>query len=169
MELGHPYGLYLRAIANVSELGEQMEFFETGLRYIETVHGMRAHDDDAEPVPRAWHSAQQQVYFALAAAGSPQLRRGLGGRLGELLQASAHRRGVAPVGALGTAVYRLWDVAIHLLSRRDRDGTAAVVAEHITAMSSAYFERVRLAMVNEYLWSHLASPFNIGLVPQKCQ
>lgn len=160
VELGHPYGLYLRAVANRWNPKDHFELFARGTRNIEALHG--SHPTSSELVPRPWHAAQQQLYFLLAAAGSPIVRSEFGLRLAEFARSSPNRRGVAPIGALGTAVYRLWDIAAHLLAEPDSDTAATVVAEHLSAMSTAYAERIRLAMVNEYMWFHAASPVNVG-------
>jgi hypothetical protein len=162
VELGHPYGLYLRAVANRWNPKDQFEFFATGVRNIEGLYGSHPIAAKSEPVPRPWHAAQQQLYFLLAAAGSPVVRSEFGSRLAELAQSSPNRRGVAPTGALGTALYRLWDIAAHLLVEQDSDTAATVVAEHLSAMSTVYAERIGLAMVNEYMWFHAASPVNLA-------
>jgi hypothetical protein len=162
VELGHPYGFYLRAVANRWNPQEHFDLFATGIRNIEALYGSHPIDANREPIPRPWHAPQQQLYFLLAVAGSPVIRREFGSRLGEFARSSPNRRGVAPIGALGTAMYRLWDIATHLLVEPESPTAAIVVTDHLAAMSRTYVEHVGLAMVNEYMWFHAASPVNVG-------
>jgi hypothetical protein len=162
IQLGHPYGIYLRAVANRWNPREHFELFANGLRTIEILQGLQPIDPASQPIPRPWHAVQQQIYFLLALTGSPTIRSDFRERLARLAEASPLRRGVAPTGALGTALHRLWDITVHFLMEPRTDTAASVIAEHLTAMSTAYDERMRLAMVNEYMWFHAASPVNLG-------
>lgn len=159
--LGHPFGLYLKAVAGIWHPAEYVQRVSSGFRILEQVDAGGAAGAD-QPVPRAWHSPQQQAYFVLTAASMSRLAgSSLRWPLLKLTESSAHRQGVAPTGALGTPLFRLWDVAIQLLREQNPDEAAIIICAHLVEMSSRYVERIRLAMVNEYLWSHVAAPVDL--------
>jgi hypothetical protein len=160
--LGHPFGLYLKSVAGLWRPAECVQRVSSDFRILEQVHAGRGAGVDQRPVPRAWHSPQQQAYFVLAAASVPPLgSRSLRRRVLELTESSPHRQGVAPTGALGTPLFRLWDIAIQLLREQSPDEAAIAICTHLVEMSSRYAERIRLAMVNEYLWRHVAAPVDL--------
>jgi hypothetical protein len=100
---------------------------------------------------------QQQAYLALAAAANPTNLGALRERLLTICDAPLHRQGVTPIGSLGTPIQVYWNIARSLLGG-DREQAARVVAEHLASMTRVYDGNLRLAMVNEWLWSNAAAP-----------
>lgn len=107
----------------------------------------------------------------LACAGVPAASRELGGRLRDVLANSPHRRGVVPVGALGTPIQRYWAMATALIDDAAADRSHVPwtpvagpvgLADQVEAMASRYAETVGLAMTNSHVWSHAAAPVDVG-------
>lgn len=148
LDIGQPYGAYLVETAGGDDV----------LPYAEMLRRLADGTADASEWPALRHP-QQQAYLMLAVAGSPQsgeLRQQVIGAL----EASPNVSGVAPVGALGTPVRRLWDIARHLIVARP--DSADVVAGHLASMARRYAESMALAQVNERLWRHGAAPVDVG-------
>ena len=126
-------------------------------------NGLRRVDvrSTATPVPSSLYHPQQQAYSLLACTGSRPVAREYRGPLFDVARASPHRRGVTPVGALGTPIRRFWDISLNLLDD-DRESGLAGVMNHLLAMSRTYGDNMELAMANEYLWSHAAAPVEPG-------
>jgi len=86
---------------------------------------------------------------------------GLQAALTTLVCSSPHRRGVAPVGALGTPLRVYWDIAETLLLERDRQLGARRIAAHLVDITNAYRETIDLAMGNTRLWFNGAAPVDV--------
>lgn len=104
---------------------------------------------------------QQQAYLLLAGAAMWQrldfpleLLRIIGDQ-------SPHRRGVAPIGALGTPIRLYWDIARRFLGTDDEQ-TAASVAGDLASMGTAYAQSIDSAMANTRLWFNAAAPVDVG-------
>jgi hypothetical protein len=104
---------------------------------------------------------QQQAYLLLACTSlwrrldlEPDLLR-------IIVEQSPHRRGVAPVGALGTPLRQYWDIARRFLDSSDEE-SARTVAADLARMASAYAEAINSAMANERLWFNAAAPVDVG-------
>lgn len=104
---------------------------------------------------------QQQAYLLLACASlwrrfdlEPSLLR-------IIVDQSPHRRGVAPIGALGTPLRQYWDISRRFLDSSDEE-SARTVAADLARMAGAYAEAVNSAMANERLWFNAAAPVDIG-------
>src|SRR5207249_2257030 len=74
---------------------------------------------------------------------------------------SPHRRGVVPIGSLGTPMRVYWDISRHLLESSD-ERAAVGVARDIAGMSRSYAEKIDSAMVNQKLWFNAAAPVDVG-------
>lgn len=156
--IGHPYSLFLRAIAR-----EQLPLdeYEQGHTWFETAQQATG-DTELSALPRAWQVPQQQAYFLLAA--SLAMPHAGDGRLVELAGNSPNRRSTAPFGALGTAVARVWGVAMTLLTsdRSDSKRAADEIGRQLAGMSLNFAQRIERAQANDYLWSAVAAPIDIG-------
>src|SRR2546430_13949027 len=143
LELRQPFGAYLIEIA---AKGRGEPPYRDMLR---AVTGGQRGDEPAGSEWPALRHPQQQAYLMLAVTGSESV-----GQLAEtaaaILDASPHATGVVPVGALGTPIRRLWDVAAHLLARRP--GSLEIIAGHLAGMAYRYAEAMSLAQVNTHLW-----------------
>jgi hypothetical protein len=104
---------------------------------------------------------QQQVYLLLAETGMSRQMDLPAGVIRSFADQSPHRRGVAPVGSLGTPLRVYWDIARHFLDSND-DRTAALVARTLSEMARSYAEAIDSAMANERLWFNAASPVDVG-------
>lgn len=153
LRLGQPFGAYLLEIAGGSQ---QEPPYPEMLRELAAV---QREPDDAEVRWPSLRYPQQQAYLMLAFAGTPTAEI-WSGRLVHVLETSTYADGVVPVGALGTPIRRLWDIARHLLVRRPE--SPYVIAEHLTGMARRYEETMALAQVNRYLWSHGAAAVDVG-------
>jgi hypothetical protein len=153
LELRQPFGAYLMEIA-ASGRGEPP--YRDMLR---AVAGGQHGDELASTEWPALRHPQQQAYLMLAVTGSESVGH-LAETAGTVLDASPHATGVVPVGALGTPIRRLWDVAAHLLARRP--GSPEVIAGHLADMAYRYAEAMSLAQVNTHLWRHAAAPVDVG-------
>jgi len=154
IELGEPYGLFLRALAGVTD-SVDVGFVGRMLR----TSNLLAPFDEPDVVRL---SPPQQTYLVLGAAGSAVLRNELSSQLSTLVERSENRRGVAPFGAVGTPLWRTWAIAAELERAGAHRGASTALVGHLVAMSIAYEERMRSAMVNTYLWSNLASPVHLA-------
>src|SRR6266568_157366 len=74
---------------------------------------------------------------------------------------SPHRRGVAPIGSLGTPLRVYWDIARRFLDDED-DQTATIVARDLAGMATSYAETIDSAMANQRLWFNAAAPVDVG-------
>jgi hypothetical protein len=104
---------------------------------------------------------QQQAYLLMAGAAMWQrldfpldLLRAVGDQ-------SPHRRGVAPIGSLGTPLRLYWDIARRFLGSDDEQ-SAASVAGDLARMGTAYAQSIDSAMANERLWFNAAAPVDVG-------
>ena len=157
-EIGFGFGHYLLAITGTR--GHDTEAITPMASALSQVVAYLGGDAPGLPEPLLY--PQQQTYLLLAAATAAAGNRAedLAG-LGRLLvERSPLRSGVAPVGALGTPVRTLWQVADWLLN--PSDGGAAGIAEVFLQVTRRYGEAMSLAMVNDYLWSNGAAPVDVG-------
>jgi hypothetical protein len=126
---------------------------------LRAVAGLQRGDEPAGTRWPALRYPQQQAYLMLAATGGESVGQ-LAETVSAVLDASPHATGVVPVGALGTPIRRLWDVAAHLLARQP--GSPEVIAGHLAGMAFRYAEAMSLAQVNTHLWRHAAAPVDVG-------
>ncbi|GIE97652.1 hypothetical protein [Paractinoplanes rishiriensis] len=153
LELRQPFGAYLMAVA-AADPGESS--------YRDMLRAMRDGRSDDETGRDDWPALrypQQQAYLMLAVTGGAAAEP-LASSAAATLSPSPHQTGVAPVGALGTPIRRLWDTAAHLLAREPE--SAQVIGDHLADMARRYAETMSLAQVNKYLWRHAAAPVDVG-------
>ena len=74
---------------------------------------------------------------------------------------SPHRRGVAPIGPLGTPMRVYWDIARRFLER-DAERAAAGIAQDLALIAASYAETINSAMANQRLWFNAAAPVDVG-------
>lgn len=156
-DMGQPFGLYL--LAMTGDVDRDPPYAMVGKMLDVVGRGWTAADDGPDAWPALRHP-QQQTYLLLAAAGSRPLRDEFRYPLEQITENSVHRRGVLPVGALGTPIRYLWDVARHLAAERPE--SVRVVSQHLVGMCRRYAETMALAQVNTYLWSNGAAPVDVG-------
>jgi hypothetical protein len=150
LRIGQPFGAYLVEVAGT---GRQAIDYTGMLREMTAVQGEQ---DDAEMRWPSLRHPQQQAYLMLASTAaedpSPLTRR--------VMERSSYARGVVPVGALGTPIRTIWDIARHLLA----GGADAprVIAGHLVGMARRYGETMALAQVNQHLWRNGAAPVDVG-------
>ena len=111
-------------------------------------------------IPEPMRHVQQQAYLLLACA-SLWRRFDLDPAQLRLIVDSPARRGVAPIGALGTPLRQYWDIAQRFLDESDEE-TARTVASDLARMADAYAEAINSAMANERLWFNAAAPVDVG-------
>jgi hypothetical protein len=116
---------------------------------------------EEQPTPTPLFHPQQQAYFLLAAAVMARRLDLPSELLSSVLEQSPHRRGVVPVGALGTPIRTYWNIARNLLGD-DAEETAQLVASDLAGMAAAYAEAIDSAMANERLWFNAAAPVDVG-------
>jgi hypothetical protein len=153
LDLGQPFGAYLIEIA---ASGDREPPYRSMLRAIPG--GQRTNQAAVDEWPALVHP-QQQAYLMLAVTGSESVDL-LAETASRILDTSPQATGVVPVGALGTPIRRLWNVAAHLLARRP--DSPQIVADHLAYMARRYAETMDLAGVNAHLWRHVASPVDVG-------
>jgi hypothetical protein len=177
LRLREPFGCYLLAVAGAAgypAMGDAVDITLTAIADGPRPDRYDSHPDDdgdadasrADDVVLHWQHPQQEAYLVLAASSTADQDSPTALLLGEVLQGSPHREGAASIGALGTPIHRIWDIALRLW-RAGRPGTsasedAAAVVEHLTAMSRRYAETMRTAQGNAYLWRHGLSPVDVG-------
>src|SRR6266536_3312861 len=120
----------------------------------------RLSDEEPQPLEPLLHP-QQQAYILLAGAGMRQRLELPTDTLRIIGDRSPHKRGVAPIGALGTPLRVYWDIANHFLRNDDRE-TAALVASDLAGIAAAYAQSIDSAMANERLWFNAAAPVDVG-------
>jgi hypothetical protein len=162
--LSYPFGNFLKVVAGswfenppISGFGQWIE----DAARLNELEGHRYRDtENRGSILEILLHPQQQAYLVMAAVCSPPVASEFRAPLRQILLDSPHRYGVTPVGALGTPIRRFWAVAEALT----RGGTesAAVVSEHLAAMSQKYAESAELAMANEYCWRNAASPVDVA-------
>jgi hypothetical protein len=159
-QLGHGYGTFLLAafapqqlnrremVDRLSQLVRPSTPDQTGLAEEQQASGPLLHP-------------QQQAYLLLAETGmSHQMDLPLE-TLRSFADQSPHRRGVAPIGSLGTPLRVYWDIARNFLNE-DEEGTAALVARDLAQMATSYAEAINSAMANQRLWFNAAAPVDVG-------
>lgn len=162
------FGSFLLTIAGAPPLDE----LSSDIGLLARLHGQ---DDAAGPatIPDSLHHSQQQAYLLLACAGMADkftdYRRPQAVeesfRYRQTLHAiaveSPIRQGVLPFGSLGIPVRVPWDIAVHLLQENNPE-SLDIVARYLTLLCRRYAETMELATVNDYLWSHVAAPVDVG-------
>jgi hypothetical protein len=118
-------------------------------------------DRERQRLPGPLLHPQQQAYLLLAGASLWQSLPMAPDLLRVIVDQSPHRRGVAPVGALGMPLRLYWDMAGRLLDNSDEE-SVQVVANNLARMCLAYAESINSAMANERLWFNAASPVDVG-------
>jgi hypothetical protein len=114
-----------------------------------------------QQVPEPMLHPQQQAYLLLACASLWRRFDLEPGLLRIIIDQSPHRRGVAPIGALGTPLRQYWDIARRFLDSSDEE-SARTVASDLARMAGAYAEAINSAMANERLWFNAAAPVDVG-------
>ncbi|WP_405861293.1 hypothetical protein OG407_24765 [Streptomyces sp. NBC_01515] len=179
-DLGHGFGTYLRVAYSAEVPGVSEVASRVGTLADRQEPHSPDERDDLPPEPLS--HPQQQAYLLVAAtgvvrdfgadqfatnavmAGDPGVhgdtrRLRVQRQLRLLISESPHRRGVLPVGALGTPIRAYWDIAASLL-RPGPNATDSVVG-HLRAMAQRYGTSVDLAMANERLWFNGAAPVDV--------
>ncbi len=116
---------------------------------------------EQQQLPEPLLHPQQQVYLLLAETGMSRQMDLPAEVLRLLADQSPHRRGVAPIGSLGTPLRVYWDIARHFLDSDD-DQTATLVARDLAGMATSYAETIDSAMANQRLWFNAAAPVDVG-------
>ena len=185
-DLGYGFGTYLRVAHSAEAPGVSQVASRIATMADRQEPHSPAEGDDLPPDPLS--HPQQQAYLLVAATGvvrgfeagrvtagvpsesdpgrpadaahgdtPPRLRVQRHLRL--LISESPHRRGVLPVGALGTPIRVYWGIASSLL-RPGPDSMDSVIG-HLRAMAQRYSTTVDLAMANERLWFNGAAPVDV--------
>lgn len=170
-DLGYAFGMYLMVVAGSWALDPPWEVFTRAIEDLRTLHGQgaesaseRTHQQELSQVPPPMHYPQQQAYCLAACTGSRAVAREFWPTLYELARDSPHRLGVTPVGALGTAIRRFWEIALYLLPSSQKpqvdsqEPQVGRVLDHLVAMSRVYSEAMGLASANSHLWRHASAP-----------
>ncbi|WP_433003277.1 hypothetical protein [Kribbella sp. CA-294648] len=154
--MGLPYGMYLLVVAGNWIDDPPFDAFAQAIKNVrQTVEGNRI--GDASPFLQY---PQQQAYLLLASGGSPLIGGEFRRDLTAILESSPHRDGTVAVGAMGTPIRRLWDIALHLVMAGD--DAHGQIRLHFTAMCGRYAETMALAQSNQYLWEGAAAPVDVG-------
>ena len=156
-DIGQAFGTYLVVVSGEWNHDPPYQVFSQAL---EAVSRRSAGAEDDEVVWPSLRHPQQQAYLLLAGGGSAAISREFGVSLTQIMETSIHREGVTPVGALGTPIRQLWNVARHLV--RAGPGALPAIARHLAGMCQRYAETMELAQVNSYLWRHGAAPVDVG-------
>jgi len=159
-QLGYGYGSFLLAAFSPRELNRRNMLSELVLLARPYNPDLRQLDEERS-LPEPMLHPQQQAYLLLAATAISRQANLPTSVLYHYLDRSPHRRGTAPVGALGTPLRVYWDIARKFLGREDED-TAALVARDLAGLGSAYAEAINSAMANERLWFNAAAPVEVG-------
>jgi hypothetical protein len=114
-----------------------------------------------QQIPEPMRHPQQQAYLLLGCASLWRRFDLEPGLLRLIVEQSPHRRGVAPIGALGMPLRQYWDIAGRFLDASD-DETARTVAADLARMADVYAEAINSAMANERLWFNAAAPVDVG-------
>jgi hypothetical protein len=154
--MGQAFGTYLIVVTARPGQGPSTDLLHEPLA---AMTGGRNRDYPPGTVWDSLRHPQQQAYLMLAISGHATGSRDFP-ELGQLLETSMHRSGVAPVGALGTPIRRLWDVARHL--HNSSPEALTTIARHLSVMCRQYAETMELAQVNAHLWRHAAAPVDVG-------
>jgi hypothetical protein len=153
--LGYGYGTFLLTATGWTTSPPAYEPFAS---WIPAISAVLAGDQAALPPPL--QHPQQQAYAVLAIAGQKQVPLQYWGDLEEIISMS--RNGVVPVGALGTPVIRLWEIADNLLAGYGRPTSIQTIVRHLEAMALRYRESMELAQVNQHLWRNAAAAVDVG-------
>ena len=158
--MGHGFGTFLLAAFAPDEL-DRYEMISRlaplAQPYIERQTGSAKPQELPEPLLHP----QQQVYLLLAETGLSRQMDLPAGILRPFADQSPHRRGVAPIGSLGTPMRIYWDIARHFLDDED-DQTATLVARDLADMARTYAQTIDSAMANQRLWFNAAAPVDVG-------
>jgi hypothetical protein len=154
--LGYGYGTFLLTATGWTPSPPAYEPFDSWIPAIPAVlSGYQA------ALPPPLQHPQQQAYAILAIAGQEQIHLQYREDLAAIISMS--RNGVVPVGALGTPVMRLWEIADSLVvSSYYRLEGIRTIARHLEAMALRYRESMELAQVNQHLWRNAAAPVDVG-------
>lgn len=150
VQLQHAFGFFLKVAV--------------GYWWVDPPHVLGQHVPyllgDSAKTPPVLRHPQQQAYLLLAAVGSEPVAYRYNRLLYDVATTSPHRRGVTPVGALGTPIHRYWAIAEAMC---DGDGAQprAVAANHLEAMARQHQEVIELAAKNDFLWSHASAPVDV--------
>lgn len=159
-QMGYGYGTFLLAAFAPGRLnpGEMISQL-TQLAQPYTQNQIRFAEEYQLPEPLL--HPQQQVYLLLAESGMSRQMDLPAEAMAIFADQSPHRRGVAPIGSLGTPLRVYWNIARSFLGRDDEQ-TAALVARDLAGMAASYAETINSAMVNQRLWFNAAAPVDVG-------
>jgi hypothetical protein len=117
--------------------------------------------DEQQPTPAPLLHPQQQGYLLLAGVAMGR-RLDIRDEIPRVIaERSPHRRGVAPMGALGTPLRVYWHIADSFLTRGDQEA-ARLMASDLASMAATYARVIDAAMANELLWSNAAAPVDVA-------
>jgi hypothetical protein len=116
---------------------------------------------ERQETPEPLLHPQQQAYLLLAGAAMWRRLEIPLDLLRVVGDQSPHRRGVAPIGALGTPLRIYWEIARSFLDNDD-ENTAGLVARDLASMGVSYAQAIDSAMANERLWFNAAAPVDVG-------
>jgi len=162
LRMGLPYGLYLLTAAGVRHQQSELNMFADQLQ---RATSLTRPADQEQPIPDPGRDGdlavlqpQQQAYLVLAASGSLVVAERSAEELATLLYTSPLRDGVLEVGALGTPIRELWEIAIQL-SQQEPD--VKPIAAQLSRMADRYSGAMELAQTNDYLWENGAAPVDV--------
>jgi hypothetical protein len=159
--MGHGFGTFLLAAFAPDELDrDEMvnRLVPLAQPYIQDQIGSA---EQQQPLPEPLLHPQQQVYLLLAGTGMSRQMDLPTGVLRRFADQSPHRRGVAPIGSLGTPLRIYCDIVRHFLNDDDEQ-TATLVARDLAGMATSYGETIDSAMANQRLWFNAAAPVDVG-------
>jgi len=158
--LGYGFGTYLLAAFAPDQLNRYEMINQLTALAQPYVRRQLAFTERQE-LPEPLLHPQQQVYLLLAEAGMSRQMELPVDVLQTFADQSPHRRGVVPIGSLGTPMRVYWDISRHLLESSDERAAVGVVRD-IAGMSRSYAEKIDSAMVNQKLWFNAAAPVDVG-------
>jgi hypothetical protein len=158
--IGHGFGTFLLAAFAPDKL-DRDEMISRLAPLAQPYIGRRTGFSEPQELPEPLLHPQQQVYLLLAETGLSRQMDLPARILRPFADQSPHRRGVVPIGSLGTPMRVYWDIARHFLDEED-DQTATLVARDLADMARTYAETIDSAMANQRLWFNAAAPVDVG-------
>jgi hypothetical protein len=158
--MGYGFGTFLLAAFSPGQL-RQREMADRLTQLAQPYAQGRLQSSEEQQLPEPLLHPQQQAYLLLAGAGMSRQMELPEETLHIFADRSPHRRGVAPIGSLGTPLRVYWDIARHFLDDDDEQ-TAALVARDLAGIAASYAETIDSAMANQRLWFNAAAPVDVG-------
>ena len=159
-QMGYGYGTFLLAAFAPQRLNRR-EMVNRLTQLVQPSAPGQAGLAEEQQAPEPLLHPQQQAYLLLAETGMSRQMDLPVETLRRFADQSPHRRGVAPIGSLGTPLRVYWDIARHFLND-DEEETAALVARDLARMAASYAEAINSAMANQRLWINAAAPVDVG-------